>query len=83
VRSVLTVEHANLAPTATLDASNRSDPIDFVFAPESRCDAVDFRHPPLHLLLSQLKRIHALRTVCQRPFALTQPLEIDPAAHEI
>jgi hypothetical protein len=26
-------------------------------------DLVDFRHPPLHLQLSQLKRIHALRTV--------------------
>jgi hypothetical protein len=62
-RSVSTLEQANLAPTATLDASKGSDPIDFVFAPEYRSDAVDFRRPPLHLQLSQLKRIHALRTV--------------------
>jgi hypothetical protein len=57
------VEQASLAPTATLDASKGSDPIDFVFAPEYRSDAVDFRCPPLHLQLSQLTRIHALRTV--------------------
>jgi hypothetical protein len=62
-RSVFTAEQANLAPTATLDASKGSDPIDFVFAPKYRSDAVDFRRPPLHLQLSQLKRIHALRTV--------------------
>jgi hypothetical protein len=35
----------------------------FDFAPESCSDAVDFRRPPLHLQLSQLKQIHALRTV--------------------
>jgi hypothetical protein len=62
-RSVSTLEQANLAPTATLDATKRSDPIDFVSAPEHHSDAVDFRRPPLHLQLSQLKRIHALCTV--------------------
>jgi hypothetical protein len=62
-RSVFTVEQANLALTAAFDATAAGDPIEFVFAPESRSDAVDFRRPPMHLQLSQLKRIHALRTV--------------------
>jgi hypothetical protein len=44
-RSVFTVEQGNLAPTATLDASKWSDPIDFVFAPDYRSDVVDFRRP--------------------------------------
>jgi hypothetical protein len=61
--SVFTVEQANLALTTTFDARAAGDPIGFVFAPESRSDAVDLRRPPLHLQLSQLKRIHALRTV--------------------
>jgi hypothetical protein len=62
---VFTVEQAiaNLALTAAFDASAAGDPIEFVFASESRSDAVDCRRPPLHLQLSQLKRIHALRTV--------------------
>jgi hypothetical protein len=34
-----------------------------VFAPEFRSDAVDFLRTPQHLQLSQLKQIHALRTV--------------------
>ncbi len=64
-RSVFTIEYANLALTATFDVTIPipGDPIEFVFAPESRSDAVDFRRPPLHLQLSQLKWIHALRTV--------------------
>ena len=62
-RSVFTVEQANLALTAAFDATAAGDPIEFAFAPESRSDAVDFRRPPLHLQLSQLKRIHAFRTV--------------------
>jgi hypothetical protein len=62
-RPVFTVEQANLALTVAFDASATGDPIEFVFAPESRSDAVDFRRPPLHLQLSQLKRIHVLRTV--------------------
>jgi hypothetical protein len=45
-RSVFTVEQANLALTAAFDASAAGDPIEFVFAPESRSDAVDFRRPP-------------------------------------
>jgi hypothetical protein len=61
VDSIFTVEPANLALTATFDASAADDPIEFVFAPESGYDAVDFRRPPLHL-----KRIHALRTVSWR-----------------
>jgi hypothetical protein len=62
-RSVLTVEQANLALTVAFDASAVGGPIEFVIAPESRSDAADFRRPPLHLQLSQLKRIHALRIV--------------------
>jgi hypothetical protein len=62
-RSVLTVEQANLALTAAFDATAAGDPIEFGFTPESRSDAVDFRSPSLHLQLSQLERIHALRTV--------------------
>jgi hypothetical protein len=62
-RPVSTVEQANLALTAAFDATAAGDHIEFVLAPESQSDAVDFRHPPLHLRLSQLKRIHALRTV--------------------
>jgi hypothetical protein len=62
-RSVFTVEQANLALTTAFDASTAGDPIELVFAPESRSNAVDFRRPPLQLQLSQLKRIHALRNV--------------------
>jgi hypothetical protein len=62
-RSVFTVQQANLALTSTFDDSAAGDPVEFVFAPESRSDAVDFRRPPLHLQLSQLTRINALRTV--------------------
>jgi hypothetical protein len=62
-RPVFTVEQANLALTIAFDASATGDPVEFVFAPVSRSDAVDFRRPPLYLQLSQLKRIHALRTV--------------------
>jgi hypothetical protein len=61
-RSVFTVEQANLAVNAAFDASAASVLIEFVFAPESRSDAVDFRRPPLHLQLSQLNRIRAIRT---------------------
>jgi hypothetical protein len=43
-------------------ATAAGDPIEFVFAPESLSDAVDFRSPFLYLQLSQLERIHALRT---------------------
>jgi hypothetical protein len=69
-RSVFTVEQAKLALTAAPDASPADIPIEFFFAPESRSDAVDFRRPPLHLQLSQLKRIHALRTVSGDELAL-------------
>jgi hypothetical protein len=62
-RSVFSVEQANLALTAIFDASTGNDPIEFVFIPESRSDAVDFRRQPLRLQLSQLKRFHAPRTV--------------------
>jgi hypothetical protein len=64
-RPVFTVEQADLTPTATFDASKGNDPIDSVFAHESRSDTVDFRRLllPLHLQLSQLRRIHALRTI--------------------
>jgi hypothetical protein len=61
--SVFTVEQANLAFTAALDDGAAVDHIEFVFAPESRSHAVDFRRPPLHLQLSQLRRIHAPRNV--------------------
>jgi hypothetical protein len=60
---VFTVTQANLALSAAFDAAAPGDPIELVFAPESRADAVDSRRPPLHLQLSQLKWIHALRTV--------------------
>jgi hypothetical protein len=62
-RSVLTVEQAHLALTSAFNASAAGDPIKLVFAPESRSDAVDFCRQPLHLQLSQLKWIQALRTV--------------------
>jgi hypothetical protein len=48
-RSVFTIEQANLALTAAFDAIAAGNPIEFVFAPESRSDAVDFRRLPLHL----------------------------------
>jgi hypothetical protein len=60
---VFTVEQANLAISTAFDAAAPGDTIEFVFAVDSRADAVDLRRPPLHLQLSQLKRIHALRTV--------------------
>jgi hypothetical protein len=46
-RSVFTIEQANLALAAAFDASAAGDPIEFVFAPESGSDAVDFRLSPL------------------------------------
>jgi hypothetical protein len=48
-RSAFTVERANLALTAAFDATAAGDPIEFVFAPVSRSNAVDFRRPPLYL----------------------------------
>jgi hypothetical protein len=62
-RSAFAVKQVNLALTAAFNATAACGPTEFVFAPESLSDAVNFRRPPLHLQLCQLKRIHALRTV--------------------
>jgi hypothetical protein len=53
-RSVFTVEQADMALTAAFDASAAGNPIEFVFAPESSSDAVDFRRPNLHLTLEDM-----------------------------
>jgi hypothetical protein len=70
-RSVFAVDQANLALTAAFDAGAAGDPIELVFAPESRSDAVYFRRTPLRLQLSQLKRIHALRNIGGEGFGLS------------
>lgn len=50
-RPVFTIEQATLALSSTFDAAAPCDPIKFVFAAESRADAVDLRRPQLHLQL--------------------------------
>jgi hypothetical protein len=56
-RSVFIVEQANLDLTAVFDASAVGDLIE-----SFSLRSLDVRHPPLHLQLSQLKLIHAVRT---------------------
>jgi hypothetical protein len=60
-RSAFSVEQANFALTAAFDAIAAADSIEFAFSPKSRSDAFEL-HRPL-LKLSQVKRIHPLRTV--------------------
>jgi hypothetical protein len=57
-RFIDAVEMGNEAPK---QSDGVATAFEFVF--ESRSDAVDFRRPPLYIQLSQLERIHALRTV--------------------